>query len=166
MSNRALPLPQLAMSELISSIDQRIMSAKKHLRWPGAVQFANTNVPASLVDTVWTDALSLSLDPGRWLVIGQAAIRARAGAGTPGFHWSGGARLVASGGSLQQTTIGGAVQYPATLSDAPLFSLPIHTTVEFSGIDTVALQVVSVLEAGSATGDAELNHAFMIGYPI
>ena len=77
MSERELLLRESALAGLLSRFSKTLTQAEKRSRWPGATQFAQTPskvLTVRLAPTViWETVTPLTLDPGRWLLIGQGS---------------------------------------------------------------------------------------------
>jgi len=79
MSERDLLLRESALSALISSFSKTLAQAEKRSRWPGTTQSAENPSKILAVQlwptVIWEVVTALTLDPGRWLLVGQGSFQ-------------------------------------------------------------------------------------------
>lgn len=79
MSARDLLLSGSALRAVLNSALANTRRLESRTRWPGATQFVQGNTFELTVDeypdVTWETVLTLDLDPGKWLLIGQAVLQ-------------------------------------------------------------------------------------------
>lgn len=77
MSERETILENRALAGVMASYSKTLEALEKRSRWPGATQFAPETTKVLTVQlwttVTWETVTSLTLDPGRWLLIGQGS---------------------------------------------------------------------------------------------
>jgi len=82
MSDRRLVLPRSALADVSSEINTSLREINRRIRWSGAAIDAATLAPQQLSMgnsmspvPVWSQIASITLDPGRWVVLGNTSIQ-------------------------------------------------------------------------------------------
>lgn len=71
---RSVAAPQNALGHMLRRLTQRLEDVEHRTRWSGATQFAEELGVITFNDNVWTEVLSIDLDPGRWMLYATANI--------------------------------------------------------------------------------------------
>lgn len=165
MSSREAIAQGRAMTVTLASFKRRSVELTRRARWPGATQSVVSPVTIQIpFDTVggapvWNTVLSLSLNPGNWMVVGSATVTRPSGISAPvsrnGMRIAG-TTTVRDGKSQDglSTTSGSLFQ-----AHAPL-ALPI-------GGGVATLEVFSQMNAGGVGGyQSSITDASLIAYPV
>jgi hypothetical protein len=73
---RGVIVPARGLQAVLDGLTKRVMALERRIRWPGATQIAQSSgVPiASSLLPDYTPLVTITLDPGRWVVLAGANI--------------------------------------------------------------------------------------------
>lgn len=162
MSAREMLLNGRALSATLAGVSSGLSAASTRARWPGATQFAEDSSTAITVTNLtgaptWNSILSLTLDPGRWLLIGATTVERQNIAS--GNQWRSGFRVLTGGVSAE--ALAADMTSGSVWRRAPLNAhMPVFSAVEFT------VDVDAYHRNGPATGNANAVGTSLIAYPL